>query len=176
MRGVATSLQIKTAAEDGGIALVETDQVEEVDVAFDGADQIDSAKNLVKGGGGALLRENIVISMAGRVVIMADQTKFVPEITRAVPVEVHPHARRAAARTMTLMGGAPALRTLDRGYPFFTESGNIILDCDFGTIKEPKLLAEKIIRIAGVMEVGLFTRRPDVVYRARADGGFDVME
>jgi len=175
VRGVPTSLQIKITSEENGIPLVETGEVEGVDVVFDGADQIDAEKFLVKGGGGALLRENILISSAKKVVIMADKTKFVKKINRTIPVEVHPHARKTAAAAIRGIGGRPNLRTLDRGYPFFTENGNIILDCDFGTVKNPRQLSQQIIRIAGVVEAGIFARKPDVIYRALTDGRFDVI-
>lgn len=175
VRGVPTSLQIKAVAEESGVPLLETDQTGGVDVVFDGADQIDAAGYLVKGGGGALLRENILISSARKVVIMADRTKFVKRISRSVPVEVSPHARRTAAAAIGQIGGRPSVRTLDAGYPFFTEGGNIILDCDFGVIDDPRRLSQRIIRIAGVMEAGLFTRRPDVIYKAKGGGRFEVI-
>jgi len=175
VRGVPTSLQIKVTAEESGVPLLEADQIGGVDVVFDGADQIDAAGYLVKGGGGALLRENILISSARKVVIMADRTKFVKRINRSVPVEVSPHARRTAAAAIGRIGGRPSVRTLDSGYPFFTEGGNIILDCDFGVIDDPRRLSHRIIRIAGVMEAGLFTRRPDVIYKAKAGGRFEVI-
>lgn len=176
IRAVPTSLQIKTIAEGSGIQLVESDQVDRVDAAFDGADQIDADGYLVKGGGGALLRENILAGSAGKLVIMADETKFVEKISRSVPVEVHPHARRtASARIQEDLGGRPEVRTLDRGYPFFTESGNIVLDCDFGVVDDPGALSLGIIRIPGVIEAGIFARRADVIYKARAGGAFEVI-
>lgn len=173
--GVPTSLQIKAVAEDSGVPLIEADRVGEIDAAFDGADQIDARGYMIKGGGGALLREGILIGCAKRVVIMADRTKFAKSLSRAVPVEVHPHARRSAAAAIRGMGGAPSVRTAGRGYPFFTENGNIVLDCDFGTIRDPKRLSDRIIRVAGVMESGIFTKRPDIIYRAGAGGRFDVI-
>ena len=176
IKGVPTSLQIKLIAEKGGIPLIEADQVEKIDVVFDGADQIDAQKNLIKGGGGALLRENILISAAKKVVIMADSSKFVKNFNRSVPVEVHPLARTTVSKTIQKLGGKPELRSLDRGYPFITENGNVILDCNFGTIKNPKSLQQKIIDIAGVMEVGIFTRKPDVIYKAKSNGKFDVLK
>ncbi len=176
VKGVPTSLQIKLIAEKGGIPLAEADQVNHIDVVFDGADQIDSQKNLIKGGGGALLRENILISAAKKVVIMADSTKFVKNFNRTVPVEVHPLARNIAAKYIEKLGGKSELRSLDRGYPFITENGNIILDCNFGVIKSPKILAQKIKQIAGVMEVGIFTRKPDVIYKAKTNGKYDILK
>jgi len=172
---IPTSLQIKQVAEKGGIPLVEADQVDHIDVVFDGADQIDSEKFVIKGGGGALLRENILFNLAKKVVVMADKTKFVKKFTRTVPVEVHPLARNSVTNSINKLGGKAQLRLLDRGYPFFTENGNIILDCDFGTIKNPKVLTQKIKQTAGVLESGIFLRKPDVIYRAKTGGKFDIL-
>ena len=175
IKAVPTSLQIKLVAEDLGIPLVESDQVKQIDVVFDGADQIDSQKYVIKGGGGALLRENILFSLAKKVVVMADKTKFVNNFTRTVPVEIHPLARSSVTRSITNLAGKAHLRTLDRGYPFFTENGNIILDCDFGTIKNPKALTQKIKQIPGVLESGIFLKKPDIIYRAKTNGKFDIL-
>ena len=172
---VPTSLQIKLEAEKGNLHLIDT-ILDKIDIVFDGADQIDKGKNLIKGGGGALLRENILINAAKKVVIMADDSKFVTNFDRSVPVEVHPLARNTVTKNISKIGGKPKLRTLDRGYPFITENGNIILDCNFGVIKKPKLLREKIKNISGVLEVGIFTRKPDIIYRARSTGKFDVIK
>lgn len=174
IKGVPTSLQIKQIAEKMGMPLIEADQVEYIDIVFDGADQIDSEKFVMKGGGGALLRENILFSLAKKVVVMADKSKFVRNFTRAVPVEVHPLARNSVSSAIQNLGGKANLRTLDRGYPFFTENGNIILDCDFGTIKNPKVLTQKIRLIPGVMESGIFLRKPDIIYRANTGGKFEI--
>jgi len=175
IRCVPTSLQIKLEAEKGKLHLMDT-ILDKIDIVFDGADQIDKAKNLIKGGGGALLRENILISTAKKVVIMADASKFVTNFKRDVPVEVHHLARNTVTKAISKIGGKPSIRTLDRGYPFVTENGNIILDCNFGVIKKPKLLREKIKNISGVLEVGIFTRKPDVIYKARSAGKFDVIK
>ena len=172
---VPTSLQIKLEAEKGNLHLIDT-VIDKIDIVFDGADQIDKGKNLIKGGGGALLRENILINAAKKVVIMADDSKFVTNFDRSVPVEVHPLARSTVTKNISKIGGRPKIRTLDRGYPFITENGNIILDCNFGVIKKPKLLREKIKGISGVLEVGIFTRKPDIIYRARSSGKFDVIK
>ena len=171
---VPTSLQIKLEAEKGKLHLMDT-VLDKIDIVFDGADQIDKGKNLIKGGGGALLRENILINAAKKVVIMADDSKFVTNFDRSVPVEVHPLARNTVTKHISKIGGRPKIRTLDRGYPFITENGNIILDCNFGVIKKPKLLREKIKNISGVLEVGIFTRKPDIIYKAGSNGKFDII-
>ena len=175
IRGVPTSLQIRLIAEKYKIPLVETNQVEHIDVIFDGADQINSERYLIKGGGGALLQENILFNHAKKIVVMADKTKFVKNFTMAVPVEVHTLARNPVTDAISKMGGRARIRTLQNGYPFFTENGNIILDCDFGAIKNPKVLTKKIKQTAGVLESGIFLKRPDVIYKARANGKYDIL-
>ncbi len=115
------------------------------------------------------------ISAAKKVIIMADSSKFVKNFSRTVPVEVQPLARQIVWKKIEKLGGKPALRVLDRGYPFVTENSNIILDCDFGVIKNPKILQQKLLNIAGVIEVGIFTRKPDIIYKAKENGKFDVL-
>jgi len=173
--GVPTSLQIKLIAQENNIPTVESDQISHIDLVFDGADQIDSQNFVIKGGGGALLRENILFSLAKKIIVMADKTKFVKNFTRTVPVEVHTLARNSVSNTIQKFGGKATLRSLDRGYPFFTENGNVILDCDFGTIKNPKALTQKIKQIPGVMESGIFLRKPDVIYKAKTGGKFEII-
>ena len=175
IKGIPTSLQIKLVAEKAGIELIESDQVNHIDIVFDGADQIDSQKYVIKGGGGALLRENILFSLANKVVVMADKTKFVKNFTRTVPIEVHPLARNSVINSMEKLGGESKVRSLDRGYPFFTENENIILDCNFGTIKNPKVLTQKIKQTTGVLESGIFLRKPDVIYKAKTNGKFEII-
>ena len=172
---VPTSMQIKLIAEKGGLQLIDADQIDKIDLVFDGADQIDKNKFLIKGGGGALLKENILISAAKKVIIIADNSKFVKDFNRTVPIEIHPLARQIIWKKIEKFGGKPELRILDRGYPFFTENSNIILDCDFGIIKNPKALQQKLLNIAGVIEVGIFTRKPDIIYKAKANGKFEIL-
>ena len=175
IKGIPTSLQIKLVAEKAGIELIESDQGNHIDIVVDGADQIDSQKYVIKGGGGALLRENILFSLADKVVVMADKTKFVKNFTRTVPIEIHPLARNAIINSIKKFGGESKIRSLDRGYPFFTENGNIILDCDFGTIKNPKTLTQKIKQIPGVLESGIFLKKPDIIYKAKTNGKFEII-
>ena len=172
---IPTSMQIKLIAEKGGLALIDADQIDKIDVVFDGADQIDKNKFLIKGGGGALLKENILISAAKKVIIMADKSKFVTNFNRTVPIEVHPSARKIITKNILKIGGVPTLRVLERGYPFVTENGNVILDCDFGIIKNPKILQQKMLNMPGVLEVGIFTRKPDIIYKAKTNGKFDIL-
>lgn len=174
IRGVPTSLQIRAVAEEAGLVLVDPGSVSRIDTVFDGADQIDEDGYLIKGGGGALLMENILAGMADKVVIMADETKFVEKLCAAVPVEVHLAARRSASECIREMGADPKVRTLDRGYPLFTENGNIILDCSFGVIDDPPTLAASLRQEPGVLEVGIFDM-PDIIYKAGKAGRFDIL-
>ena len=171
---IPTSLQIKIEAEKGGIPIIEPDQIDHIDLVFDGADQIDTNGNMIKGGGGALLREKILISIAKKVVIIADESKFVKKLDRSVPIEVHQFARNIATIQIRKLGGKPHMRLLDRGYPFVTENGNIILDCEFGKISKPRELASKIIEIPGVIEVGIFSK-PDIIYKIKENGKFETL-
>jgi len=172
---IPTSLQIKLVAEKAGIQLIESDQINYIDIVFDGADQINSKKYVIKGGGGALLRENILFNLAKKVVVMADKTKFVKNFTRTVPIEIHPLARNSVINSIKKLGGGSKIRSLDRGYTFFTENGNIILDCNFGTIKNPKALTQKIKQTVGVLESGIFLRKPDIIYKAKTNGKFEII-
>ncbi len=174
IKAIPTSLQIKMEAEKVGISIIEPDQIDHIDLVFDGADQIDEKGNMIKGGGGALLREKILISVAKKIVIIADESKFVKKLDRSVPVEVHPFARNIAAIQIRKCGGKPHLRLLERNYPFVTENGNIILDCEFGKISNPVELARKIIEIPGVIEVGIFSK-PDVIYKVKENGKFEIL-
>lgn len=175
MEFIPTSLQIKLEAEKSALKMVDESRIPDIDIVFDGADQIDGKFNMIKGGGGALLREKILISAAKNVVIVADASKFVQSFSRSVPIEVHPMARSMVYRKLSEIGGKPELRTLDKGYPFVTENCNIILDTTFPSIPDPKKKEIELKSIAGVLEVGLFTRRADVYYKAKSDGTFETI-
>lgn len=168
-----TSLQIKLEAEKCSLRITDENRIPQIDIAFDGADQIDSKFNMIKGGGGALLREKILISAAKKVVIVADAPKFVQSFSRSVPIEVHPMARSIVSMKLVEVGGRPVLRTLDKGYPLITENGNLILDTFFPSIADPKKMELELKNIAGVLEVGFFTRRADIYYKAKNDGSFE---
>jgi ribose 5-phosphate isomerase A len=170
-----TSLQIKLEAEKSSLRIADENRIPHTDIVFDGADQIDSKFNMIKGGGGALLREKILISAAKKVVIVADASKFVQSFSRSVPIEVHPMARSVVSKKLVEMKGRPVLRTIDKGYPLVTENGNLVLDTFFPSITDPKEMELELKNIAGVLEVGLFTRRADIYYKARNDGSFDTI-
>ncbi|MFL6476813.1 MAG: ribose-5-phosphate isomerase RpiA [Nitrososphaera sp.] len=170
-----TSLQIKLEAEKSALSIADENRLPYTDIVFDGADQIDSEFNMIKGGGGALLKEKIVMYSAKKVVIVADASKFVQFLNRSVPIEVHPMARSALSKRLRDINGKAKLRTLDKGYPFVTENGNLIFDTLFPSIGDPKKMESELKNIPGVLEVGLFTRRADIYYKAKDDGSFEVL-
>jgi ribose 5-phosphate isomerase A len=173
---VAASLQIKREAEKSGLKLVDENRIPDIDIVFDGADQIDSKFCMIKGGGGALLKEKILISAAKRVVIMADSNKFVDEFSRSIPIEVNPFARSVVGFKLKTAGGQPKLRTIEKDYPFITENGNIVLDTTFPSVADAQKKELQLKGIAGVLEVGLFTRRADIYYKAKSDGSFEIIK
>ena len=173
LKFIVTSLQIKTEAENSGLEIVDENQIPEIDIVFDGADQIDSQYNMIKGGGGALLKEKILISAAKKVIIIADSTKFVETFNRPVPIEVHPFARSAVSKKLKEISSQVQLRILEKGYPFITENGNIIFDTTFTSVTDVSKKEIELKSIPGVLEVGFFTRRADIYYKAKNDGNFE---
>ncbi|MGC2426451.1 MAG: ribose 5-phosphate isomerase A [Nitrososphaeraceae archaeon] len=173
---VAASLQIKREAEKSGLKLVDENRIPDIDIVFDGADQIDSKFCMIKGGGGALLKEKILISAAKKVVILADSNKFVEAFSRSIPIEVHPFARSIVGIKLENTGGIPKLRTIEKDYPFITENGNIVLDTTFTSLADVQKKELELKGIAGVLEVGLFTRRADVYYKANSNGSFEIIK
>ncbi len=173
LKFIVTSLQIKREAENSGLEIVDENHIPQIDIVFDGADQIDSEYNMIKGGGGALLKEKILISAAKQVVIVADSKKFVEKFNRPVPLEVHPFARSAVSKKLREISSQVQLRILEKGYPFITENGNIIFDATFSSIIDVPKKEIELKNIPGVLEVGLFTRRADIYYKAKTDGNFE---
>ncbi len=172
---VTTSIQIKIEAEKVGLKIADESNFVDIDVVFDGADQIESDFNMIKGGGGALLREKVLISAANKVVILADDTKFVKRLTQPVPIEIHKFARSFLLKRLKEIGGSPKLRTMDKGYPYVTENGNIVLDTSFNSIGNIRNKEIELKNIPGVLEVGLFTRA-SIYYKAKNDGSFEIIQ
>ncbi|MBJ3774503.1 ribose-5-phosphate isomerase RpiA [Acuticoccus sp. 2012] len=170
---VATSQATENKARDCGIALADmmlADAPTGLDLAIDGADEVDPAFRLVKGGGACLTREKIVAAMAQRVVIIVDGTKMVEKLGRfALPVEVVPFGYAAtAARIERTFGVEVVLRGDDA--PLVTDNGNYILDIPFGDIADPEMVAARLSEMAGVVEHGLFIGMADEVLIA-GEGG-----
>jgi len=159
LRGVPTSLDTERRARALGIPLVALDEVESIDMTIDGADEIDARFDMIKGGGGALLREKVVASLSQHEVIVVDRSKVVDRlgVRCALPVEVVPFARAAVARRIATLGAAWTVRMRDGKETFLTDNGNEILDCRFpGGIADAVALERTLDAIPGVVESGLF--------------------
>ncbi|HYB06964.1 MAG TPA: ribose 5-phosphate isomerase A [Nitrososphaerales archaeon] len=175
--GVPTSTQIELVAARCGINLVPFRGA--VDLVIDGADQVDEGLNMVKGGGGALLREKVVMGSARSIAVVAAENKFVRRLCEngvRVPVEVFPMARESAKVKLSMLGGVPDERLMPKGYPYFTENGNLILDTMFEPVGDPRELEVKVRSTPGVAEVGIFTFKPITVYKLGTDGTFEVLK
>jgi ribose 5-phosphate isomerase A len=156
--GVPTSERTAAQCRELGIPLTTLDQQPRLDLAIDGADEIDPALNLIKGLGGALLREKIVEASASRLVVIADDSKLVAQLgTQApLPVEIIFFGLPLATRRLTELGCRPELRRGSDGQPFCTDEGNVILDCHFAGIADAGALNAAINAIPSVVEHGLF--------------------
>jgi ribose 5-phosphate isomerase A len=178
VRGVPTSLDTERKAREWGIPLVELSAVEALDLAIDGADEIDGAFRMIKGGGGALLREKVVASLARRVVIVAGENKVVSRLgtTFALPVEVVPFALASVGRAVARLGCSPKERERE-GRSYRTDNGNAILDCRFGRgIDDPAALELQLRTIPGVVESGLFIGLAHVLVVGKDDGTVEVRQ
>jgi len=165
--GVPTSHQAFTLAVSCGVSLTTLDEHPQLDLTIDGADQVDGKLNLVKGMGGALMREKIVASAAKQFVIVVDETKLVEKLgmNHPVPLEVLPFALSVVMAKVKELGGKPVLRKgKDKVDPVVTDNGNFILDVELGVIDDPGDLDVKLRLIPGVLETGLFVGMADVVY------------
>lgn len=174
---VATSEATRRQAERLGIKVTSLEEVPQLHLTVDGADEIDNELRLIKGGGGALLREKIVATASDRVVVIADQSKLVDRLGRfPLPVEVVSFGVRATHRLVEAMAreagceGEIRLRIDANGHPFVTDQGNLILDCQFGSIAEPEVLGFALKRVPGVVEHGLFLGIADAAIVAGANG------
>lgn len=157
IRGVPTSERSAALARELGIPLVDLNDVDRVDLAIDGADEIAPGLSLIKGGGGALLREKIVAAMADEFVVIADSTKLVPVLgTFPLPVEVIPFGWKPVRRALEGLGLDARLREQSAGTAFETDQRNYVLDCQPGLIRDPQALAISLKSIPGVVDHGLF--------------------
>jgi ribose 5-phosphate isomerase A len=164
IQGVSTSAATAEVARRLGIQLIGLDEAREIDVTVDGADEVDPKLDLIKGYGGALVREKIVAAASKRLVILVGREKLVPMLgTRGVlPVEVVPFGEALCRRRLMELGCQPKLRARN-GKTYVTDNGNHILDCGVSTIAEPLQLERSIREIPGVVGTGLFLGMADTV-------------
>ena len=171
--GVPTSHQAMMLAVHCGVPLTTLNEHPQLDLAIDGADQVDRELNLIKGGGGALTRERIVASAARQFVIVADETKLVERLgtNHTIPVEVLPFAVPTVMVKLRELKGKPVLREGGgKVGPLVTDNGNFVVDVDFGPVDDVKELHLQLKLIPGVIETGLFVGMADVVYLGKPDG------
>ena len=189
---IPTSIQIKIIGEERRLRFLDESWINDLDLVIDGADQIDENLNLIKGGGGALLKEKILMYSAKQRVILADSKKFVTNFHIPVPIEVHPFARFTAINQLqkavveviegfteiTKPEIKSKIRVQGKGYPIVTENGNIILDTEFNflnKIKDMEKFENLIKNIPGVIEVGIFPRKKNTIcYSVNEDGTFSI--
>jgi ribose 5-phosphate isomerase A len=174
---VPTSEATRAQASGLGIALTTLDETPELDLTVDGADEIAPDLTLIKGGGGALLREKIVASASAKMVVIADETKWVSTLGRfPLPIEIAPFGATATRRAVEAIcaeagcAGPVALRTGQNGRTFVTDGGHWLLDAKLGRIADPKSLAERLSAVPGVMEHGLFIGLAQAAILAGQDG------
>jgi ribose 5-phosphate isomerase A len=172
IRGVSTSQETASLAAHCGITLIDHEPGWKIDVAFDGADQVDPSFNLIKGGGGALLKEKIVAASAKQFVVLVDYTKRVPILGGALPlpVEVVPFGWGSTARQIEVLTQSRVVLRERDGTPFRTESGHVIVDVHLAAIDQPQELEIALNYIPGVVETGLFVDRTDVLIVGTPDG------
>jgi ribose 5-phosphate isomerase A len=175
--GVPTSEATRELAETFGVPLATLDDYPELDLAVDGADEIDGELRLIKGGGGALLREKIVAMAAERMIVIADRSKHVARLGAfPLPIEIVRFGARATLRMVEAASqdigctGKISFRKTTAGENFITDGGNFILDCAFGSIVDPESLGDVLEMIPGVVEHGLFIGIADTAILAGPDG------
>lgn len=171
--GIPTSFQAVGLGKKFGIPIRSLDDVNGIDLAIDGADEVDPHKNLIKGGGAAHTREKVIDALADQFIVVVDQSKLVDRLgsTFPVPIEVLAMALAPVTRAVISLGGKPELRLgVKKDGPVITDQGNMVLDVTFGEISDPKSLEQTLNNIPGVVENGLFVGLADLILVGEAEG------
>ena len=178
--GVPTSFQSEVLAKQFNIPLVTLDAIDHIDVAIDGADEVDPDKNLIKGGGAAHTREKVVDSLAKEFIVVVDEGKLVDKLgsTFLLPVEVIPMAVAPVTRSLEKLGGKPELRMgVKKAGPVVTDQGNLVIDVKFDHIKNPAEMEKEINNLPGVLENGIFVGVADIIMVGKiVDGKPEISE
>ena len=172
--GIPTSFQAEVLAKQYGIPLTTLDAVDRIDIAIDGADEVDPHKNLIKGGGAAHTREKIVDYLAEQFIVVVDSSKMVDKLGSSfpVPVEVIPMAIAPVMRAIEKLGGKPELRMgIRKAGPVITDQGNMVIDVKFDAIDDPAGLEKTLNNIPGVLENGIFVGVTDLVLIGEVQNG-----
>ena len=181
LKCIPSSFQSYQLIIKNGLNLVSLDQYPEIDLDIDGADEIDSDLNLIKGGGGCLVQEKIIASNSKKLVIIADFRKVSDKLgenwKKGVPIEVIPMAYSPIMKKLEKLEGKPVLRMAQsKAGPLVSDNGNFIIDVDFGIIKNPSELNNKILLIPGVVDTGLFIDMASKAYIGKEDGNISVLK
>ena len=176
IRAIATSERSEAMAKELNIPIVGFEDFDMADITIDGADEVDENLNIIKGGGGALLREKIVSMQTKKNIIIVDETKLVKHLGKfPLPVEVVPFALTIVDRKLQSLGCTITLRKANNEV-YITDNGNYILDCHFGEIKDPASLHQTINNITGVVDNGLFIQRASLVIAAYSNGSIQTFK
>ncbi len=178
IKGIPTSFQAEVLAKQYGIPLTTLDAIDHIDIAIDGADEVDPQKNLIKGGGAAHTREKIVDYLADQFIVVVDSSKVVDRLGSSfpVPVEVIPMAIAPVMRAIEKLGGKPELRMgVKKAGPVITDQGNMVIDVKFDTIDNPGELEKTLNNIPGVLENGIFVGVTDLVLVGEVQDGKPVV-
>ena len=172
LTGIPTSVQTAQLATQLAIPLTTLDDQPHLDLAVDGADEVDAHLNLIKGAGGALLREKIIAANATRFLVVVDESKMVTQLGErySLPVEVVPFGHTPAMRALEGLGARVTLRRGTDGQPWLSDNGNYILDCHFGPIPDSMALQKALLAIPAVVDSGLFLNMTDTVIVGHAEG------
>ncbi|WP_208590189.1 ribose-5-phosphate isomerase RpiA [Gracilibacillus suaedae] len=176
IRCVPTSKSTEKIAENLGIPLVSLSAINHLDLTIDGADEVNPNFDLIKGGGGALLREKMVASISQRLLIVIDESKYVSHLGEfSLPVEIVPFGWEMTSKQISRLGCNPRLRTKENS-PFVTDNGNYILDCYFEKIQNPSTLNSALNMIPGVVENGLFVHMADTIVIGNRSGNVEILK
>ncbi|THF80736.1 ribose-5-phosphate isomerase RpiA [Cohnella fermenti] len=176
IRAVASSMRSEQLAIELGIPFVSLNEIDRIDLTIDGADEVDERLHLIKGGGGALLREKVLAAASDRFVVIVDESKLVPTLGAfPLPVEIVPFAERLTLNRLCELGGDPVIRLAPGGDRYVTDNGNWIADCRFGRIVDPASLNARLNQIPAVVDNGLFIGMTSAVVASRKDGSIEVL-
>jgi ribose 5-phosphate isomerase A len=170
IRSVASSKKSEELATQWGIPLVPFADIDRIDVTIDGADEVDSMHHLIKGGGGALLREKILAANSDKFIVVVDESKLVAQLGQfPLPVEIVSFAAELTIKKLEALQCKPVIRMISDKV-FLTDNGNLIIDCLFGMITDPALLSQQLNAIPGVVEHGLFISMSNLIIVGDEDG------
>lgn len=181
LKCIPTSFQSQQLIVENGLTLVTLDQYPEIDLDIDGADEIDKELNLIKGGGGCLVQEKIVAYSSKKLIIIVDYRKKSEKLgenwNRGVPIEVIPFGYVPILKKLEKLGGKPVLRMAKaKAGPIVSDNGNFIIDVDFGLIESPSDMNDKLLKIPGVVDTGLFVGMASKAYIGQKDGKVVILQ